>query len=231
MSNKIHLLLAEDDANLGTLLSEYLKAKGFEVSLAKNGDEALTLFTKKNFDLCLLDVMMPIKDGITLTKDIRKVNDKIPIIFLTAKSQNQDKIEGFKSGADDYITKPFSMEELLLRVEAVLKRSIGFKNEKEEITHFKIGNYDFDYPTQTLKSKNGEQKLTSKENELLRLLCITQNDVLDRSYALKVVWGDDNYFNSRSMDVYITKLRKHFKEDDSIEIINVHGKGFRLLVK
>ncbi len=231
MSNKIHLLLAEDDANLGTLLSEYLKAKGFEVSLAKNGDEALTLFTKKNFDLCLLDVMMPIKDGITLTKDIRKVNDKIPIIFLTAKSQNQDKIEGFKSGADDYITKPFSMEELLLRIEAVLKRSIGFKNEKEEITHFKIGNYDFDYPTQTLKSKSGEQKLTSKENELLRLLCITQNDVLDRSYALKVVWGDDNYFNSRSMDVYITKLRKHFKEDDSIEIINVHGKGFRLLVK
>lgn len=231
MSDKIHLLLAEDDANLGTLLSEYLKAKGFEVSLAKNGDEALTLFTKNNFDLCLLDVMMPIKDGITLTKDIRKVNDKIPIIFLTAKSQNQDKIEGFKSGADDYITKPFSMEELLLRVEAVLKRSIGFKNEKEEITHFKIGDYDFDYPTQTLKSKSGEKKLTSKENELLRLLCITQNDVLDRPYALKVIWGDDNYFNSRSMDVYITKLRKHFKEDDSIEIINVHGKGFRLLVK
>lgn len=231
MSNKIHILLAEDDANLGTLLSEYLKAKNFDVSLAKNGDEALTLFTKKNFDLCLLDVMMPIKDGITLTKDIRKVNDQIPIIFLTAKSQSQDKIEGFKSGADDYITKPFSMEELLLRIEAVLKRSIGYKNEKEEITHFKIGNYEFDYPTQTLKSKHGEQKLTSKENELLRLLCITQNDVLDRSYALKVVWSDDNYFNSRSMDVYITKLRKHFKEDDSIEIINVHGKGFKLLVK
>ena len=227
----VKILLAEDDPNLGTLLSEYLSAKGYQTELAKNGDEALTFFAKNDYDLCLLDVMMPIKDGYTLAKEIRKVDKDIPIVFLTAKSMKQDAIEGFKAGADDYITKPFSMEELLMRVQAVLRRSIGHREEKEEQTTFNIGEFHFDSNSQILKLNDKEQKLTSKENELLRLLCQAGNDVLDRSYALKAIWDDDNYFNSRSMDVYIAKLRKYLKKDPSIEIVNVHGKGFKLLVK
>lgn len=227
----VKILLAEDDPNLGTLLGEYLTAKGYETELAKNGDEAMTFFAKNDYDLCLLDVMMPIKDGFTLAKEIRKVDNSMPIVFLTAKSMKQDAIEGFKAGADDYITKPFSMEELLMRVQAVLRRTTGIRSEKEEKTRFKIGEIDFDSNTQLLMLNGNEQKLTSKENELLKLLCQAENDVLDRSYALKAIWDDDNYFNSRSMDVYIAKLRKYLKMDPSIEIVNVHGKGFKLLHK
>ena len=213
------------------MLSEYIQAKGFDIDLGRNGDEGFTLFAKNKYDLCLLDIMMPIKDGISLAKEIRRVNKEIPIMFLTAKSMKEDTIEGFKAGADDYITKPFSMEELLMRIQAILRRTAGLDTTKKEPTQFKLGGFDFDYNQQKLSIGEDTQKLTSKENELLKLLCLSQDDVLDRSYALKSIWEDDNYFNSRSMDVYIAKLRKYLKKDSALEIINVHGKGFKLLTK
>lgn len=223
------ILLAEDDVNLGNLLCDYLKAKGYETVLASNGDEAFNLFAKGSFNLCLFDVMMPIKDGFTLAKEIRKINETIPIIFLTAKSMKEDTLQGFQSGADDYISKPFSMEELLARINAVLRRTMP--QQKEEETHlFKIGKYHFDYQKRLLNINGKEQKLTSKENELLKLLCINQGKMLERTYALKAIWEDDNYFNARSMDVYIAKLRKLLNEDDRIEIMNVHGRGFRFFI-
>jgi two-component system OmpR family response regulator len=223
------ILLAEDDVNLGNLLCDYLKAKGYETVLASNGDEAFNLFAKGGFNLCLFDVMMPIKDGFTLAKEIRKINETIPIIFLTAKSMKEDTLQGFQSGADDYISKPFSMEELLARINAVLRRTMP--QQKEEETHlFKIGKYHFDYQKRLLSLNGNEQKLTSKENELLKLLCINQGKMLERTYALKAIWEDDNYFNARSMDVYIAKLRKLLNEDERIEIMNVHGRGFRFFI-
>lgn len=225
------ILAVEDDQNLGTILNEYLQAKGFESTLCKNGQEGFDAFKKGDFDLCLLDVMMPIKDGFTLAREIRQMDQTIPIIFLTAKSMKDDAIEGFKAGADDYITKPFSMEELLMRIKAIMRRVNTDEKAKEDKHVFKIGEYTFDCKTQVLVREGGEkQKLTSKENDLLHLLALKINDVLDRTYALKTIWGDDSYFNSRSMDVYITKLRKYFKEDAGIEIVNVHGRGFKLLV-
>lgn len=229
MKNPTKILLAEDDLNLGNLLSDYLRAKGYETVLAANGDEAFNYFAKGGFNLCLFDVMMPIKDGFTLAKEIRKIDETIPIIFLTAKSMKEDTLQGFKSGADDYISKPFSMEELLARINAVLRRTSP--QTKEEVAHvFNIGKYTFDYQKRILVLNNQEQKLTSKENELLRLLCLNQGKMLERTYALKAIWDDDNYFNARSMDVYIAKLRKHLSEDDTIEIMNVHGRGFRFFV-
>lgn len=229
MKNSTKILLAEDDVNLGNLLSDYLKAKGYETVLAANGDEAFNHFAKGGFNLCLFDVMMPIKDGFTLAKEIRKIDETIPIIFLTAKSMKEDTLQGFKSGADDYISKPFSMEELLARINAVLRRTSP--QTKEEVAHvFNIGKYTFDYQKRILVLNDQEQKLTSKENELLRLLCLNQGKMLERTYALKAIWDDDNYFNARSMDVYIAKLRKHLNEDDRIEIMNVHGRGFRFFV-
>lgn len=229
MQKNIKILLAEDDTNLGNLLSDYLKAKGFHTVLASNGEEAFNLFAKGTYSLCLLDVMMPIKDGFTVAKEIRKINSQIPIIFLTAKSMKEDTLQGFESGADDYITKPFSMEELLARISAVLRRTHGEESTEEE-TQFKISNYAFDYQKRKLFYANEEQKLTSKENDLLRLLCLNEGKVLERTYALKAIWDDDNYFNARSMDVYIAKLRKHLKKDPKIEIMNVHGRGFRFLI-
>lgn len=224
------ILLAEDDPNLGRLLQEYLDAKGYNTVLATNGKEGFEQFRKKDFDLCMLDVMMPVKDGYTLAKEIREVNKDIPIVFLTAKSMKEDAIEGFNAGADDYITKPFSMEELLLRIKAILRRTKGHSLNMEQ-TDFTVGDYKFDYTRQMLEFGNKGQKLTSKEADLLRLLALHKNDVLDRSFALNTIWGDDSYFNSRSMDVYIAKLRKYLKEDVTVEIMNIHGRGFRLIAK
>lgn len=227
---KTQILLVEDDPNLGTLLQEYLEAKGFETKLANDGKKGFDAFCKQEFDLLLLDVMMPVKDGITLAKEIRVTDKNVPIIFLTAKSMKEDTIEGFNAGADDYITKPFSMEELLARVTAVLRRSNKQRVHNTEETTFTIGNYSFNSETQQLVNNGAEQKLTTKESQLMRLLCVHKNDVLDRNFALKTIWHDDNYFNGRSMDVYIAKLRKYLKDDSKVEIVNVHGKGFKLLV-
>ncbi len=224
----IKLLLAEDDQNLGSLLREYLIAKKINTDWYTNGEDAYKNFVKKHYDLCVLDIMMPVKDGITLAKEIRMTNTDIPIIFLTAKSQKEDVLEGFKAGGDDYIPKPFSMEELLYRIEAILRRTNKqgkFNSQKE----FKIGEYLFDSEKQILKLDDHIQKLTTKETDLLKLLCINKNIILDRNFALKAIWIDDNYFNARSMDVYIAKLRKYLKDDASVEIINIHGKGFKLL--
>ncbi|MGF1565220.1 MAG: response regulator transcription factor [Flavobacteriales bacterium] len=230
MKKTPRILLCEDDQNLGMLLSEYLNAKGFDTSLATDGAEGLKLFRRESFDFVILDVMMPIKDGFTVAREIRETDRHTPILFLTAKSMKEDTLEGFRSGADDYMTKPFSMEELLMRVNAILKRSAALPQDGEEVTDFEIGKYKFDYNRQRITlGDDFEERLTTKENELLYLLCKNKNGLLERNYALNAIWGDDNYFNGRSMDVYIAKLRKHLKEDPSIEIINVHGKGFKLL--
>jgi len=229
--HRIKILLAEDDPNLGTILKAYLEAKGYPTRLCVNGQEAFEVFLKESFQFCILDVMMPVKDGFTLAKDIRKTDKKIPILFLTAKSMQEDVIEGLKIGADDYITKPFSMEELLLRVNAIYRRANPLESADTEKTLFHIGRYVFDFVRQTLKFENSEEKLTSKEAQLLKMLCDRVNGVLDRSEALQKIWLDDNYFNARSMDVYIAKLRKYLKDDEDVELINVHGKGFKLFVK
>ncbi|MBW6497130.1 MAG: response regulator transcription factor [Bacteroidales bacterium] len=228
--SNIKILLAEDDPNLGTILKAYLEAKGFPTRLCVNGQEAYDAFLKEVFHFCILDVMMPIKDGFTLAREIRKVDKKIPILFLTAKAMQEDILEGLKIGADDYITKPFSMEELLLRINAIYRRTNPEQSGDTDKTLFQVGKYAFDYSRQTLKYEDSEQKLTSKEAQLLKMLCDRTNDVLDRSEALTKIWLDDNYFNARSMDVYIAKLRKYLKEDPEVELINVHGKGFKLVV-
>lgn len=226
---QVKILLAEDDANLGLLLKEYLIAKNYNTTLCEDGDKAYDEFLKNPYDLCIFDIMMPHRDGFTLAKDIRLINSEIPIIFLTAKSMKEDVLEGFKLGADDYMTKPFSMEELLVRIEAVLRRTAGVKPENNQ-EEFKLGRYTFDAKKQYLIDGDNTIKLTTKESELLKLLCNNVNKVLERNLALKTIWSDDNYFNARSMDVYITKLRKHLKEEPSIEIINVHGKGYKLIM-
>lgn len=228
MEEKIKLLLAEDDANLGLLLKEYLVAKGFDTTLCADGNEAFDAFEKSDYAICILDIMMPYKDGFTLAKNIREINKDVPIIFLTAKSQKEDVLKGFKIGADDYITKPFSMEELLLRIEAILRRSSTYGIDPDEI--FTLGKFTFDPKKQQLIEGDKVTKLTTKESELLRLLCNNVNKVLERHIALKKVWFDDNYFNARSMDVYITKLRKHLKPEKDVEIINIHGKGYKLVM-
>jgi two-component system, OmpR family, response regulator len=225
---KIKVLLAEDDENLGSLLREYFQAKKFDADWYRNGEDAYKNFVKRHYDICVLDIMMPIKDGFTLAKEIRLTNTEIPIIFLTAKSQKEDVLEGFKAGCDDYISKPFSMEELIYRMEAVLRRTN--KSGKMNLQQvFNIGDYVFDTEKQTLKNGDQLQKLTTKETDLLKLLCLNKNSVLERNFALKAIWIDDNYFNARSMDVYIAKLRKYLKDDASVEIINIHGKGFKLI--
>ncbi|MCB0766648.1 MAG: response regulator transcription factor [Flavobacteriales bacterium] len=229
MAAQHKLLVVEDDQNLGTLLVEYLRAKGYDADLRHDGREGKAAYDKGGYDLLILDVMMPYKDGFTLTKEIRQRDLTTPIMFLSAKAMKQDAIQGFQSGADDYMTKPFSMEELLLRVSAVLRRSKGVEPKAPEPEEYLIGDSSFQPRKQVLQTPGGERKLTTKENELLRLLCMNRNEVLDRSAALIAVWGDDSYFNGRSMDVYIAKLRKYLREDPKVEIINVHGKGFRLI--
>ena len=227
MEETIKILLCEDDENLGMLLREYLLAKGYDTTLCPDGEAGYREFTKGKFDIAVLDVMMPKKDGFTLAQEIRQSNADLPIIFLTAKTLKEDILEGFKLGADDYITKPFSMEELVFRVEAILRRVRGKKNKESTLYH--IGRFTFDTQKQLLTIDDKQTKLTTKENELLSLLCSHANDILQRDFALKTIWIDDNYFNARSMDVYITKLRKHLKEDPQIEIINIHGKGYKLI--
>ena len=228
MEENLKILLCEDDENLGMLLREYLQAKGYEAVLCPDGEAGYREFQKTKFDICVLDVMMPKKDGFSLAQDIRQQNAELPIIFLTAKTLKEDILEGFKIGADDYITKPFSMEELVMRIEAILRRVKGKKTRENTIYH--IGRFTFDTQKQLLSIGDKQTKLTTKENELLALLCAHANEILQRDYALKTIWIDDNYFNARSMDVYITKLRKHLKDDDQIEIINIHGKGYKLIV-
>jgi len=226
--NNIKILLAEDDNNLGILLRNYLTAKNYETVLFINGRLALDAFPTGFFGLCILDIMMPEMDGITLAREIRQTNPDMPIIFLTAKNQPEDILEGFKSGADDYITKPFSMEELLYRIEAILRRTTSPSvNRKAE--SYTIGGYTFDPLNQKLVFKDQTIKLTTKESELLELLCRHGNEILERNFALKTIWIDDNYFNARSMDVYITRLRKYLKKDPSVKILNVHGRGYKLI--
>ena len=227
MEEKLRILLCEDDENLGMLTREYLQAKGYNVDLYADGESGYKAFLKGKYDICVFDIMMPKKDGFQLAQEVRTVNSEVPIIFLTAKTLKEDILEGFKIGADDYITKPFSMEELVMRIEAILRRVKGKKGK--EITMYKIGKFTFDTQKQVLIADDKPEKLTTKESELLGLLCAHANEVLQRDFALKTIWIDDNYFNARSMDVYITKLRKHLKADDSVEIINIHGKGYKLI--
>jgi two-component system OmpR family response regulator len=223
------ILLAEDDENLGALLKEYLQAKSYETHWLTDGEKAYKSFEKNRYDICILDIMMPVKDGITLAREVRMIDPEIPIIFLTAKSMKEDVLEGFSVGADDYMTKPFSMEELIYRIEAILRRTHGGAQQHKQ-TEFEIGRYHFDANKQLLTLDDKSVKLTTKESELLKLLCSNANNVLERNFALKSIWIDDNYFNARSMDVYITKLRKYLKEDPAVEILNIHGKGYKLLV-
>ncbi len=225
---KQRILLCEDEESLGMLLREYLQAKGYDAELYLDGESGYKAFVKGHFDMCLLDVMMPKMDGFSLAREIRIVNQEVPIIFLTAKNLKDDILEGFKLGADDYLTKPFSMDELVYRMEAIMRRVRG-KNQKVQ-TVYQIGKFTFDTQRQILSFGDKQTKLTTKESELLALLCSHSNEVLERELALKTIWIDDNYFNARSMDVYITKLRKHLRADDRIEINNVHGKGYRLIV-
>ena len=226
---KIRLLIVEDDPNLGQILKDYLEVKGYDPVLCENGEEGMKAFRKQSFDFCLLDIMLPKKDGFTLAKEIRQLDIQIPIIFLTAKSLKQDTIEGLKIRADDYITKPFSMEELLLRMQAILRRTSENGQNGGTQNIYEFGQCFFDYNQQTLTTPVKKSKLTSKESDLLKLLCQNLNQTLDRSKALKLIWGDDTYFNARSMDVYITKLRKLLKQDPQIQIITIHGQGFKLV--
>ena len=229
MDEKLKIFLCEDDENLGMILREYLQAKGFTTDLFTDGEAGYKGFTEKKYDICLLDVMMPKKDGFTLAQEIRQENPDVPIVFLTAKTTNEDVLEGFKNGADDYLTKPFSMEVLLSRIEAILRRVKGKK--PKDVPFYRVGKFMFDTQKQTLTIGEKVTKLTTKECELLTLLCAHANEVLERNYALKTIWVDDNYFNARSMDVYITKLRKLLRDDPNIEIINIHGKGYKLITQ
>ena len=224
---KVKILLCEDDENLGMLLREYLQTKGYDADLQPDGDAGYKAFTRGKYDLCVLDVMMPKKDGFSLAADIRVMNGEIPIIFLTAKSMKEDILQGFKLGADDYLSKPFSMEELLYRIESIMRRVKGKK--PKDVVVYQLGEFSFDTQKQTLTIGGDVQKLTTKESELLSLLASNVNNILERNYALKTIWVDDNYFNARSMDVYITKLRKLLKADPNVAIINIHGKGYKLI--
>ena len=228
MDKKIKILLIEDDENLGGTTSDYLAAKGFDCQWEQNGELGYKTFVKNQFDVVILDVMMPVKDGFSTAKDIRGIDKEVPIIFLTAKSMKEDTLKGFEVGGDDYITKPFNMEELVARVNAILKRSkIVSESHYDDI---EIGEFTFNPKKQILSKDDFSVNLTTKESDLLTLLFKNKNDILERNHALKAIWGDDNYFNGRSMDVYIAKLRKYLKHDSKIEIINVHGRGFKLLI-
>ena len=228
MNKEIKILLVEDDANLGSITSQYLMAKGFKCHWEENGELGYQSFVKNEYDLVILDVMMPVKDGFSTAKDIRGIDKNIPIIFLTAKSMKEDTLKGFEIGGDDYITKPFNMDELVARINAILKRVTT--DSDSYFDDLEIGKLTFNPKMQILSMGDFSVTLTTKESDLLTLLYKNKNNILDRNHALKAIWGDDNYFNGRSMDVYIAKLRKYLKQDDQIQIINVHGRGFKLLL-
>ncbi|MBP7272354.1 MAG: response regulator transcription factor [Saprospiraceae bacterium] len=236
MSTTAKILLVEDDQNFGEVLKSYLEMNDYDVTLATDGVIGLEQFKRGQFDLCIFDVMMPKKDGFTLAKEVREKNADIPIIFLTAKTMKEDILQGFKAGADDYISKPFNSEELFYRIQAVLKRSkakVDLDNDEKEFT---LGKYRFNYPLRILSLRDDtkavpDEKLSPKEAHLLKMFCQRRNDVLPRSEALNKIWSEDNYFTARSMDVFVTKLRKYLSHDPNIEIINIHGNGFQLLIK
>jgi len=228
MPSKFKLLLVEDDDSLGFMLKDNLEMSGYQVRLCQDGKKGLTAFHNDDYHLCILDVMLPQKDGFSLAEDIRKYNQKIPIIFLTAKSQKDDRIKGFKLGGDDYITKPFSLEEFLLRVEAVLKRVYDRPSSADQKDQFIIGKYSFHVSNQILSLDGQDTKLTNKEARLLRILVQHKNQVVERDVIMKTIWEDEGYFVARSMDVFISKLRKYLAGDPSIKISNVHGVGYRL---
>ena len=227
MNNRI--LLVEDDQSFGAVLKDYLMMNNYEVTLATDGELGLKEFMENEFDIGIFDVMMPKKDGFSLAEDVKRINKNMPIIFLTAKNLREDILKGYQIGADDYITKPFDTELLLYKIKAILQRSTVVEEDEQE--HFKISNIEFDSVLRQLKGHDAEYKLSPKENELLKMLCMHRNDFMPRDLALRKIWKKENYFTARSMDVYIAKLRKLLKDDEGLEIINVHGEGFRLLVK
>ena len=229
MNAKPHIFLVEDDLSFGAVLKSYLEINDFDVEWTDDGQLALPKFNKGSFDVCILDVMLPNVDGFTIGTEIRKINPAIPIIFLTAKNMRDDVLQGYRIGADDYITKPFDTEVLIFKLKAILKRGNG--NQVKESDFYQIGSYIFDYKLRTIERDSMKQKLSPKEAELLKMLCDNQNELLPRETALRKIWGDDGYFTTRSMDVYLTKLRKLFTEDQTIEIRNIHGSGFMLEVK
>ncbi|OYU84498.1 MAG: DNA-binding response regulator [Flavobacterium sp. BFFFF2] len=226
------ILLVEDDQNFGAILKDYLMLNDFSVTLAKNGMEGFEKFKKDTYDLCILDVMMPYKDGYTLAKEIREKNKEIPIIFLTAKSMKEDVLKGYKVGADDYLNKPFDSDVLLMKIKAILQRKVSESKTDNLKFEFEIGNFHLNSKLRYLTIEGKEPiKLSPKENELLKLLALYENDLMPRELALTKIWRDENYFTSRSMDVYIAKIRKYLKEDPKVEILNIHGEGFRLVIK
>ncbi len=228
---KERILLVEDDLNFGSVLRSYLELNEYEVVLKNDGIQGLNAFRKELFNLCIIDVMLPNMDGFTLAKEIKISNPSVPFIFLTAKTLKADIIEGFKIGAYDYVTKPFDTDVLLLKIKAILKANLPHVSLSVEPDEFRIGKYFFNYKFRTIYLNGNEQVLSPKEAKLLRMLCINKNKVLSRECALTTIWGEESYFTTRSMDVYITKLRKYLKDDETIEIVNIHGNGFRLSVK
>jgi len=229
MNTKPYIFLVEDDLSFGAVLKSYLEISDFEVVWVDDGENAVGQFKKANFNICILDVMLPHIDGFTIATEIRKINSEIPILFLTAKNMREDVLKGYRIGADDYITKPFDTEVLILKLKAILKRQTGF--QVKESGFYQIGSYVFDYKLRTIIRDQVTQKLSPKEAELLKMLCDNLNELLPREMALKKIWGDDGYFTARSMDVYLTKIRKLFSEDPTIEIRNIHGSGFMLEIK
>ena len=229
MTTKPCIFLVEDDLSFGAVLKSYLEISDFEVDWVDDGQHALSKFTKSSFDICILDVMLPNVDGFTIGTEIRKINSGIPILFLTAKNLREDVLKGYRIGADDYITKPFDTEVLIFKLKAILKRQSGVQTKESDF--YQIGSYQFDFKLRTVEREGSKQKLSPKEAELLKMLCDNQNELLPRESALKKIWGDDVYFTARSMDVYLTKIRKLFAEDPSVEIRNIHGSGFMLEIK
>ncbi|PCH78139.1 MAG: DNA-binding response regulator [Flavobacteriaceae bacterium] len=230
--SKKRILLVEDDPNFGTVLKDYLALNDYDVTLAKDGLEGLIMFKNDEYDICILDVMMPRKDGFSLAKDIRSTNTEIPIIFLTAKTMKEDVLKGYQAGADDYLNKPFDSEVLLYKIKAIIQRKHSGNSLEEERFEFTIGKFEFNSKLRHLIfDKEHTQKLSPKENKLLKMLALHKNDLMPRELALTKIWRDDNYFTSRSMDVYIAKLRKYLKLDSGVEILNIHGEGFRLIDK